>query len=1068
MNQEQKNKMDMFNKDQNKRGIKKALDIAEKRSKNGKVKLILKIIKVVWKPLLIISCISTLVLITCFLKILGYEFESTNDAKEKGLQTAYVKVTSDKDTKNKVVVQKNNDGSAFEFSYDNSTENLEKTKEDIEKQTSISGSEFTEMELGIIDSLIENGANFEYYTEEDLHCLLPFIKAEAATQNLDLRKNTEKFGEKEQIADNYVPRKIEDLAENEVPGVILVQRTNTSGTTTILEYIDKEIFDKYVAESNMDVINKFTINDQGYLVYAEWSRIQVEVSGEYPEELEDSQKDTNQDTYFIYEREIDYTQLVAKYSMPFEFLLQLLANTKEPNFCMNLVNYALSSKIVINIQEEETVTVTTEDKIYDIYYKEEKKIDYEFTPNIEKKTDYLIRTKGENVIIDDTQTDCTKDDEKNVCTVYNYRQTTEPVIITTTRTEHTYKWELLEADTWVAHYKKEYKIPQDVIVTQPIVNEPTEQLDTYKVITEKENTLENSNDILNDAHAQKFKQLKEEYYKNKVAVPVVSVTKSNEPASTTGPAPSTTPNPNANTSTNSDTWKINVKDIGSKFNTSIDINKTYDNLPSEFNVTTIKTQNSIGGVIYKYKLNTSNEYYLESSNIKCNISKLSIKPYNKVNTKITTNETVTKWPADSNPITTTHIYAINEETGEFEKFLAAYDKSPGAQNQLNSIEDWLFEMMEKRESTVEFVDIIKYLLYMYDGQDRGVTDLEELKELFKPEEFKTIAGSYYGTSVEEKLWWALIDAGYSKEAAAGVMGNIKAESSFNCKNLEGSFETGGKNSIGYTDETYTDAINDGTYTREQFISDHYKDNCGAGYGLAQWTWNTRKAGLYDYAKEKGVGIDDVNMQIEYLLAELSPDGGANGKATYQLNPNEGYTADDWEDAETPEEAAEIFCWLFERPEIPHMDNRKKYASEFYEEYKDKTKPTFSGDTYIAAGYEFPHYNQKEYQEIYCSICPGRTIAAAGCGPTSMAMIVSGLLNNPSITPVTYIEELRKEWPNDEYHVHVSEEYPDGGGSNYYVWSAEFLKEHYGLTVETAESADKALEALKQRLSSFRW
>lgn len=157
----------------------------------------------------------------------------------------------------------------------------------------------------------------------------------------------------------------------------------------------------------------------------------------------------------------------------------------------------------------------------------------------------------------------------------------------------------------------------------------------------------------------------------------------------------------------------------------------------------------------------------------------------------------------------------------------------------------------------------------------------------------------YGGTPEEKVWWALIDAGYSKEATAGVMGNIYAESGFNASIIEG-----------------------GT---------------GIGFGLCQWSFG-RRTQLEAYAASKGVSPSDVDTQIEFLLGEITPGGGANGYATYNLMANHGYTANDWKNASTPEQAAEIFCWIFERPGIPRMSVRTEAARRYYEQFKDAERP----------------------------------------------------------------------------------------------------------------------------------
>jgi len=73
---------------------------------------------------------------------------------------------------------------------------------------------------------------------------------------------------------------------------------------------------------------------------------------------------------------------------------------------------------------------------------------------------------------------------------------------------------------------------------------------------------------------------------------------------------------------------------------------------------------------------------------------------------------------------------------------------------------------------------------------------------------------------KETIWQFLKSAGLSNAGAAGLMGNLEAESGFNPKNLEDSFEE----KLGFTDETYTTAVDEGEY-------DHFS-NDGAGYGLA--------------------------------------------------------------------------------------------------------------------------------------------------------------------------------------------------------------------------------------------
>ena len=89
------------------------------------------------------------------------------------------------------------------------------------------------------------------------------------------------------------------------------------------------------------------------------------------------------------------------------------------------------------------------------------------------------------------------------------------------------------------------------------------------------------------------------------------------------------------------------------------------------------------------------------------------------------------------------------------------------------------------------------------------------------------------------------------------MGNLQAESSFSSNNLQNSYE----NSIGLNDDEYTAAVDNGSYNN--FVHD------SAGYGIAQWTYYSRKQALLDFAREKGTSIGDLQTQLEFLWKELS-------------------------------------------------------------------------------------------------------------------------------------------------------------------------------------------------------
>jgi hypothetical protein len=135
------------------------------------------------------------------------------------------------------------------------------------------------------------------------------------------------------------------------------------------------------------------------------------------------------------------------------------------------------------------------------------------------------------------------------------------------------------------------------------------------------------------------------------------------------------------------------------------------------------------------------------------------------------------------------------------------------------------------------------------------------------------------------IWDYLVnEAKLTPAGAAGLMGNLDAESGLNPQNLEGRFEklltytNENGEIVYYTDETYTEAVDNGTYrygdydnAGESFAHDYVgstSGKLGAGYGIAQWTYSSFKQGLYEYAQKKGTSVGDLQTQLEYLVDQL--------------------------------------------------------------------------------------------------------------------------------------------------------------------------------------------------------
>ena len=113
-----------------------------------------------------------------------------------------------------------------------------------------------------------------------------------------------------------------------------------------------------------------------------------------------------------------------------------------------------------------------------------------------------------------------------------------------------------------------------------------------------------------------------------------------------------------------------------------------------------------------------------------------------------------------------------------------------------------------------------------------------------------------GSSTERTIWNFLRCKGLSPAGAAGLMGNLYAESGLNPQNLQNSYEK----RLGFTDTAYTAAVDSGAYSN--FVHD------SAGYGLAQWTYWSRKESLLNFARKIGASIGSLEMQLDFVIREL--------------------------------------------------------------------------------------------------------------------------------------------------------------------------------------------------------
>lgn len=178
----------------------------------------------------------------------------------------------------------------------------------------------------------------------------------------------------------------------------------------------------------------------------------------------------------------------------------------------------------------------------------------------------------------------------------------------------------------------------------------------------------------------------------------------------------------------------------------------------------------------------------------------------------------------------------------------------------------------------------------------------------------TSGGSATASVDDKAIWDYLIGKIGNAYGVAGLMGNLYAESALKPTNLQNSYER----SLGYTDATYTAAVDNGSYTN--FVRD------SAGYGLAQWTYWSRKEALLNYCRGKKASIGNLTAQLEFLYKELSE----SYKSVLSALKN----------ATSVRSASDVVLTKFERPANQGesvQKTRASYSQTYYDKYAGKTQ-----------------------------------------------------------------------------------------------------------------------------------
>ena len=166
------------------------------------------------------------------------------------------------------------------------------------------------------------------------------------------------------------------------------------------------------------------------------------------------------------------------------------------------------------------------------------------------------------------------------------------------------------------------------------------------------------------------------------------------------------------------------------------------------------------------------------------------------------------------------------------------------------------------------------------------------------------------SGVERKLYAFFKSKGLCNNGIFGLFGNLYAESGMKPENLQNSSEK----KLGFTDKEYTAAVDNGSY--KNFVHD------GAGYGLHQCTYWSRKKAMLAFHQAKGASIGDALTQAEFIYKELSESYPAVLKVL--------------KTAASIREASDAVLLKFEKPRDQSEAVRKKragYGQEYEALYK---------------------------------------------------------------------------------------------------------------------------------------
>lgn len=658
----------------------------------------------------------------------------------------------------------------------------------------------------------ENGLEITDYKKEDLEAMYMFLKAEIATSSLDLGTEDETLENKivpegkTYSKDNY---DADDFSNDRINGTIKllrvtydkVEESEEIGTRKQLKYMSLEKFENLLDANDRTALDYFTLDEDNNLLVAGWRNSSSEpevtdctIDGVANEEEKNRLQEYYNDDEFkhaessVYKyRSIPYLNYISKYTMPFSFLMSLLATTNDVDFCKDLAQVAEQSSITITLHEEYSTTTTVITNVHNETQKIYANINATVggTVNNSEVGEWrTINTSGstEEILQAYHGTGTPPYHPNASVSIYSWKWNNTEYELSTYSGGRTLRARTISTSSDVktgnitnVFITKDRKLqgtmPEEVgrfrdIAEEEYINhiDLFEGLENYTVLRNKLYTVKTT--IINQFNSYSMEVTEVdnwyEYYQK-------TYSKVKDDGDKTESDREEDIIPQIYTNTITDTNEIKnmdyIKEISQEEKKRVIANTigTEDFEDPTFDVTQIREN------VFSYGKENINTVYestkfkragTEKELVQVKVQKdnekaiLSIaadafgaqnkkEEQEKIQEENRDNEN--KQDDEDEDDKKEEVYETTNEKAN--SFLYVYDKYESVQNTFHSIDEWTYEMFDKRYSCKGMTTLVKYLVFLYDGTDLGVTEYD--LTLLKPDEFKSAMSR--GSAIAEWL-----------------------------------------------------------------------------------------------------------------------------------------------------------------------------------------------------------------------------------------------------------------------------------------------------------------------------